>query len=280
MYTSYNQLLTHPSTHVESERKAHTTSRLQQHTQRWVGALSQSHPGLCGTPVGPGKDTHGTSVPKQGRPSTKTTKRHPTTRHRPASRQTCFQETKCRPTLGNLEKLGKHLEKWRLPFKALPRTSSSCKIPRTCLPQSPRSFSFCMCLATSSLDLQTSTRPSRADRKTVQNLHGSGAARRSHGKRAVNEHVVIKVEVEKSRNIKKISQRNETHHPGDRENQDSAESVHKQSCCCDCCEEKKLSLRIKRCTERVGEGNPTSEFGLDLRYSERQHATFSARHSK
>ena len=27
--------------------------------------------------------------------------------------------------------------------------------------------------------------------------------------------------------------------------------------------------QIKRCTDRVGEGNPTSEFGLDLRYSER-----------
>ena len=26
--------------------------------------------------------------------------------------------------------------------------------------------------------------------------------------------------------------------------------------------------------------NPTSEFGLDLRYSERQHATFSERHLK
>ena len=27
--------------------------------------------------------------------------------------------------------------------------------------------------------------------------------------------------------------------------------------------------KIKRCTDRVGEGNPLSEFGLDLRYSER-----------
>ena len=32
-------------------------------TQRRVGALPQSHPGLCGTLVGPGKDTHGTPVP-------------------------------------------------------------------------------------------------------------------------------------------------------------------------------------------------------------------------
>ena len=38
----------------------------QPHTVR-VGALPQSHPGLCGTPVGPGRDTHGTPVPKQGR---------------------------------------------------------------------------------------------------------------------------------------------------------------------------------------------------------------------
>ena len=51
----------------EHERKARTTSRLQQHTTR-VGALPQSHPGLCSTPVGPSKDTHGTPVPKQGRP--------------------------------------------------------------------------------------------------------------------------------------------------------------------------------------------------------------------
>ena len=29
--------------------------------------------------------------------------------------------------------------------------------------------------------------------------------------------------------------------------------------------------QIKRCTERVGEGNPLSEFGLDLRYSERAY---------
>ena len=34
------------------------------HTTR-VGALPQSHPGLCGTPVGPGNDTHGTPVPTQ-----------------------------------------------------------------------------------------------------------------------------------------------------------------------------------------------------------------------
>ena len=46
----------------EHERKARTTSRLQR-TQQGFGVLPQSHPGLCGTPVGPGKDTHGTPVP-------------------------------------------------------------------------------------------------------------------------------------------------------------------------------------------------------------------------
>ena len=48
---------------------------------------------------------------------------------------------------------------------------------------------------------------------------------------SVNEHVVNKVEVETSRIIKKIAQRNETHHPGedqpeDQTHQDSPESVH------------------------------------------------------
>ena len=36
-------------------------------SQQWVGALSQSHPGLCGTPVGPGKDTHSTLGPVRER---------------------------------------------------------------------------------------------------------------------------------------------------------------------------------------------------------------------
>ena len=76
---SYNQL-THRSTHVERERKEHMMSRLQAHQQpheERVGALPQSHTELCGTPVGPGKDTHGTPVPKQegrGWPATTTTK--------------------------------------------------------------------------------------------------------------------------------------------------------------------------------------------------------------
>ena len=52
----------------EHERKAHTRRHdSNKHTTR-VGALPQSHPGLCGTLVGPSKDTHGTPVPKQGRP--------------------------------------------------------------------------------------------------------------------------------------------------------------------------------------------------------------------
>ena len=48
---------------------------------------------------------------------------------------------------------------------------------------------------------------------------------------SVNEHVVNKVEVEKTGIIKKIPQRNETHHPGedqpeDQAHQDSPKSVH------------------------------------------------------
>ena len=55
-------------------------SRLQAHQEphrERVGALPQSHFGLCGTPVGPSKDTHGTPVPnREGRgwPATTTTK--------------------------------------------------------------------------------------------------------------------------------------------------------------------------------------------------------------
>ena len=57
------------------------------------------------------------------------------------------------------------------------------------------------------------------------------------------EHVVNRIEVETPR---KIAQRNGTNHPGedhpgedqpgDRAYQDFAESVHRQSCCCDCCD--------------------------------------------
>ena len=89
----------------EHERTEHNMSRLQP-THRRVGALPQSHPGLCGTPVGPGKDTHGTPVPgREGRgwPDTSSTKR-PLTRddhmadeskwRRPGSPRRSRRETK------------------------------------------------------------------------------------------------------------------------------------------------------------------------------------------
>ena len=70
MVCKYSQL------HNEREIRARTRTR-QPHTittPTRVGALSQSHPGLCGTPVGPGKDTHGTRGPVRekavGGPST------------------------------------------------------------------------------------------------------------------------------------------------------------------------------------------------------------------
>ena len=96
-----NQLLPHPSTHVERERNEHMMSRLQAHQQphqEGGGALPQSHRGLWDT-SGPGKDTHGTPVPEKGRPWVAHNNLHEddhrqtTTRHRPVSRQTCFQET-------------------------------------------------------------------------------------------------------------------------------------------------------------------------------------------
>ena len=40
------------------------------------------------------------------------------------------------------------------------------------------------------------------------------------------------------------------------------------------------SLRIKRHTDRVGQRDSTSEFGLDLPYSERLYVPFRERHSK
>ena len=46
--------------HVKHDHEHH-----DQQPRQWVGALSQSHPGPCGTPVGPGKDTLG---PYAGRP--------------------------------------------------------------------------------------------------------------------------------------------------------------------------------------------------------------------
>ena len=60
----YSQLH-HDHDHAQ-EHDYLTTSRLQQPRQ-WVGVLSKSHPGLCGTPVGPCKDTHGTLGPVRGK---------------------------------------------------------------------------------------------------------------------------------------------------------------------------------------------------------------------
>ena len=80
----------------EHELKAHTRRHdSNKHTTRVV-ALPQSHPGLCGTPVGPGKDTHGTPVPEQGRPWVARRNLHETTTDNTTDkvlRQTCFQET-------------------------------------------------------------------------------------------------------------------------------------------------------------------------------------------
>ena len=55
----YCQLDMNASHDHDDENDCHTTSRFQPTRQR-VGALPQSHPGLCGTPVGPGMVTHGT----------------------------------------------------------------------------------------------------------------------------------------------------------------------------------------------------------------------------
>ena len=46
--------------HVRSRRQDDRSRTNHTHT---VGALPQSHPGLCGTLVGPNKDTHGAPVP-------------------------------------------------------------------------------------------------------------------------------------------------------------------------------------------------------------------------
>ena len=58
-YSQWHMGVRHDSEHVRTERK---TSRLQP-THTRVGSLSQGHPGLCGTPVCPGKDAHGTRGP-------------------------------------------------------------------------------------------------------------------------------------------------------------------------------------------------------------------------
>ena len=52
--------VTQSKTPVRSRRQ--DDRRRANHTHR-VSALPQSHPGLCGTLVGPGKDTHGSPVP-------------------------------------------------------------------------------------------------------------------------------------------------------------------------------------------------------------------------
>ena len=93
----------------------------QPHTIR-VGALPQSHPGLCGTPVGPGKDTHGTPVPKQegcGWPATTSTKTQTNDDKTQTSLKTDVLSAKPGvDTLGNLPKC--------------PKTSTG---PIICLPQ-------------------------------------------------------------------------------------------------------------------------------------------------
>ena len=119
----------HDHEHECTERK---TSRLQP-THTRVGALPQSHPGLCGTLVGPGKDSKEEGF---GWPDTSSTRR-PTTNDNSTdkvSRQTCFQQP---------------------------------------------------------------------GGDTLGNLHGSGAARRTHGDRAVRQLII---EVETSLIIKKIAQ--------------------------------------------------------------------------
>ena len=60
-YSQLHMSVRHDHEHERTERK---TSRLQP-THTSVGVLPQSHPGLCGTQVGPGKDTHGTPVPQR-----------------------------------------------------------------------------------------------------------------------------------------------------------------------------------------------------------------------
>ena len=80
LHMRYIQSLTHASTHVKrTEGKDVTTPSTP--TTRRVGSLPQCHPGLCGTPVGPGKDTHGTPVPERrgrGWPGTTSTRQLPT----------------------------------------------------------------------------------------------------------------------------------------------------------------------------------------------------------
>ena len=89
----------------EHERTGQTMSRLQHN--KWVGALSQSHPGLCGTPVGPGKDTHGTPVPAHWKAvggSTQPPRDDQRQHDRQSLETNVLSGNKCRLTLGNLQK--------------------------------------------------------------------------------------------------------------------------------------------------------------------------------
>ena len=189
----------------------HPTSRLQPPQQR-LGALLQSHPGLCGTPVGPGKDTHGTLVPLRRKVVGGPTNKHHATRSRQTTRPT-FQ----RPFLGN--------------------------------------------------------------------KHGSGAARRSHAKRAVKRLVrsrlVHTIEAEISRVITKTdAEPSEKRKPITKTiNQMNQHIKMPQTQCTDKVADESAAVQRQvspnsLCTERVGEGDPTSELGLDLRYGERAHRRF------
>ena len=83
--------------------------------------------------------------------------------------------------------------------------------------------------------------------------------------------------MEKSRIIKKIAQRSETQHPGKDHQVTWNETKHikiPQIQYTDKIVDASVAmqrqfLRFKPCTERVGEGDPISEFGLDIRYGER-----------
>ena len=97
-----------------------TTPSTPTTTPRRIGALPQSHPGLCGTPVGLGRDSHGTPVPEQGRPWVARNNLHEddhrqtTTRHRPVSRQTSVQETSADTHLETFTKGGKSWRSWKI----------------------------------------------------------------------------------------------------------------------------------------------------------------------
>ena len=184
-------------------------SRLQ-HTQ-WVGALSQSHPGLCGTPVGAKQG--GTLGPLRWKAVG-----GPTTSHDTCAQQ--YHKTLTRP---------------RLPSHALVTNMVA------------EQRDDCMANKTlSDYNLQ----------KEISN-------------------VVNTVEVEKPRVITKtdteLSEKRTYHpredQPGARSHEDPTDSAHRRLMCLLRCSDS--FLRLCLCTERVGEGDRTSEFELDLRYSKR-----------